>query len=88
MYKSFVTLGRYIPKYFILFVAMVNGIVFLISLSFFFFHCYRSFVSLGRYIPKYFILFVALVNGIVSLISLSVFFFHCYCIGMQGISVC
>ena len=24
MYKSFVSLGRYIPKYFILFVAMVN----------------------------------------------------------------
>ena len=28
MYKSFVSLGRYIPKYFILFVAMVNGIEF------------------------------------------------------------
>ena len=35
MYKSFVYLGRYIPKYFILFVAMVNGIVSLISLSVF-----------------------------------------------------
>ena len=33
MYKSFVSLGKYIPKYFILFVAMVNGIVSLISLS-------------------------------------------------------
>ena len=31
MYKSFVSLGRYIPNYFILFVAMVNGIVSLIS---------------------------------------------------------
>ena len=30
---SFVSLGRYIPKYFILLVRMVNGIVFLISLS-------------------------------------------------------
>ena len=30
-----VSLGRYIPKYFILFVAMVNGIVSLISLSVF-----------------------------------------------------
>ena len=30
---SFVYFGRFIPKYFILFVAMVNGIVFLISLS-------------------------------------------------------
>ena len=35
MYKSFVSLGKYIPKYFILFVAMVNGIVSLISLSVF-----------------------------------------------------
>ena len=35
MYRSFVSLGRYIPKYFILFVAMVNGIVSLISLSVF-----------------------------------------------------
>ena len=33
-YKSFVTLGRFIPRYFILFVAMVNGIVSLISLIF------------------------------------------------------
>ena len=32
MYKSFVSLGRYTPKYFILFVAMVNGLVSLISL--------------------------------------------------------
>ena len=32
---SFVSLVRYIPKYFILFIAMVNGIVFLISLSVF-----------------------------------------------------
>ena len=33
MYRSFVSLGRYTPQYFILFVAMVNGIVSLISLS-------------------------------------------------------
>ena len=33
MYRSFVSLGRYTPKYFILFVAMVNGIVSLIFLS-------------------------------------------------------
>ena len=31
--SSFVSLGRFIPKYFILFVAMVNGIDSLISLS-------------------------------------------------------
>ena len=42
MYKSFVSLGRYIPKYFILFVAMVNGIVFLISLSVFSLLVYKN----------------------------------------------
>ena len=42
MYKSFVSLGRYIPKYFILFVAMVNGIVSLISLSVFSLLVYRN----------------------------------------------
>ena len=35
MYRSFVSLCRYTPKYFILFLAMVNGIVSLISLSVF-----------------------------------------------------
>ena len=33
MYRFFVSLGRYTPKYFILCFAMVNGIVPLISLS-------------------------------------------------------
>ena len=33
MYRSFASLDRYTPKYFILFVAMVNGIFSLISLS-------------------------------------------------------
>ena len=42
MYKSFVSLGRYIPKYFILFVAMVNGIVSLISVSVFSLLVYRD----------------------------------------------
>ena len=32
-YRSFTLLVRFIPRYFILFDAMVNGIVFLISLS-------------------------------------------------------
>ena len=40
--RSFVSLGRYIPKYFILFVAMVNGILSLISLSVFSFLVYRN----------------------------------------------
>ena len=42
MYKSFVSLCRYIPKYFILFVAMVNGIVSLISLSVFTLLVYKN----------------------------------------------
>ena len=39
---TFLSLGRYIPKYFILFVAMVNGIVSLISLSIFLLLMYRN----------------------------------------------
>ena len=42
MYRSFVSLGRYTPKYFILFVAVVNGIVSLISLSVFSLLVYRN----------------------------------------------
>ena len=42
MYRSLVSLGRYIPKYFIFFIAMVNGIVSLISLSDFSLLVYRN----------------------------------------------
>ena len=42
IYRSFVSLGRFTPKYFIPFVAMVNGIVFLISLSVFSLLVYRN----------------------------------------------
>ena len=42
MYRCFVSLGRYTAKYFILFVAMVNGIVSLISLSVFSLLVYRN----------------------------------------------
>ena len=42
MYRSVVSLGRYTPKYFILFVAMVNGIVSLISFSVFSLLVYRN----------------------------------------------
>ena len=42
MYRSFVSLGRYTPKYFILFVGMVNGIVSLISLSVFSLLVYKN----------------------------------------------
>ena len=54
MYRSLVSLGRYIPKYFILFVAMVNGIVSLISFfffSFFFFLILKSLILTG--VPKH-----------------------------------
>ena len=40
--QSFVSLGKFIPKYFILFVAMVNGIVSLVSLSDFSLLVYRN----------------------------------------------
>ena len=42
MYSSFVSLGKFIPRYLILFVAMVNGIDFLISLSDFSLLVYRN----------------------------------------------
>ena len=42
MYKSLVSLGRYIPKYFILFIAVANGIVSLISLYVFSLLVYRN----------------------------------------------
>ena len=42
MYRSFVSLGRCTPKYFILFVAMVNCIVSLICLSVFSLLVYRN----------------------------------------------
>ena len=41
-YRSFVFLGRFIPRYFILFIAMVNGTVSLISLSYFSLLVYRN----------------------------------------------
>ena len=54
IYISLVSLGRYIPKYFILFDAMVNGIVSLISLSVFSLLVYmnaRDFSVLILYLP-------------------------------------
>ena len=45
IYRSLVSFGRYIPKYFILFVAMVNAIVSLISLSIFSLLVYRNAIS-------------------------------------------
>ena len=41
MYSSFVSLGKFIPRYLILFVAMVNGIDSLIALSDFSLSVYR-----------------------------------------------
>ena len=42
IYRSLVSLGRFIPKYFILSIALVNGIVSLISLSIFSLLVYRN----------------------------------------------
>ena len=42
MYSYFVSLGKFIPRYFILFVAVVNGIDSLISLSDFSLLVYRN----------------------------------------------
>ena len=42
MYSSFVSLGKFIPRYLILFVAMVNGLDSLISLSDFSLLVYRN----------------------------------------------
>ena len=42
IYRSFVSLGRFILKYIILFITMVNGIVSLISLSLFSLLVYRN----------------------------------------------
>ena len=42
IYRSFVYLGSFIPKYFILFIAMVDGTVSLISLSVFSLLVYRN----------------------------------------------
>ncbi|CAN0509157.1 unnamed protein product, partial [Rangifer tarandus platyrhynchus] len=42
IYRSFVSLGKFIPKYFILFIAKVNGIISLISLSVFSLLVYRN----------------------------------------------
>ena len=42
MYHSFVSLGQFIPRYFILYVAMVNGVDFLVSLSDFSLLVYRN----------------------------------------------
>ena len=42
VYSSFVSFGRFIPEYFIFFVAVVNGIVSLISLSVFLLLVYRN----------------------------------------------
>ena len=42
MYSSFISLGKFIPRHFILFVAVVNGIDSLISLSDFSLLVYRN----------------------------------------------
>ena len=74
IYRCFVPLGRFTPKYFILFIAMVNGIVSLISFSVFSFLVYRNardFCVLILYPVSVLILYP--VTLLYSLISSSIF---------------
>ena len=52
---SFVSLGRYIPKYFILFVAVVNGIVCFSVFSLVVYRNARDFCVLILYLQLYYI---------------------------------
>ena len=66
MYSSFVSLGKFIPRYLILFVAMVNGFDSLISLSDFSLLVYRN-------ASDFYVLFLYLATLLNSLISSSNF---------------
>ena len=79
MYRSFVSLGRYTPKYFILFVAMVNGIVSLISLSVFSLLVYRNardFCVLILYPATLLYLLISSSNFLVESLESPLFQFH------------
>ena len=71
MYSSFVFLNKFIPRYFILFVAMVNGIDSLISLSDFSLLLFRN-------ASDFCILILYLVTSLNSLISSSDFLIVSY----------
>ena len=77
-YRSFVSLGNFIPKYFILFVAIVNGIVSLISLSVFSLIMYRNardFCVLILYPATLLYSLISSHNFLVESLGFSFFFF-------------
>ena len=76
LYSSFVSLGRFIPRYFILFVAVINGVDSLISLS--------DFLLLGyMYASDFCILtlyLLTLVNSLISSGNFVIVSFRVFCV--------
>ena len=71
IYRSFVSLGRFIPKYFILFIAMVNGIVPLIS-------CFVFLLLVYRNARDFSVLILYPVTLLYSLLTLVIFWWCLY----------
>ena len=84
MYSSFISLGKFIPRYLILFVAVVNGIDSLISLSDFLLLVYRNESDLCVLILYPVTLLNLLIIFSKFLISLGFFYVQYHVIRKQG----